>query len=73
MVLSMCACGNNGSTPGETGEQPSGQQSESKELTIGYVGNYNTFCPSTGLSDVSDVLIYRLVYDQLIEVNDKTM
>lgn len=89
MVLGMCACGDNGSAQSEktdgTAEQPAEQQtadtepetddasSGPKELTVGYVGNYNTFCPSTGLSDVSDVLIYRLVYDQLFEVNDKTM
>ena len=68
MAFSLCACGGDS----ESGTTNSADAA-SKELTIGYVGQYNTFCPSTGLSDVSDVLIYRLVYDQLFEVNDATM
>lgn len=86
MILTLASCGSGGSDSApETAEGSSQPAAESpaaettkenageKELNIGYVGAYDTFCPSTGLSDVADVLIYRLVYDQIFEVNDKTM
>ena len=78
MVFALAACGGSGSqTEAPTGEAPAADAvpaaDGAKELVIGYVGNYNVMCPSTGLSDVSEVLVFRMIYDQLFEVNDETM
>lgn len=82
MILALASCDSDSTpststeSPGTTEESTTETVAEStgnQELTIGYVGSYSTFCPSTGLSDVSDVLIYRLVYDQIFEINDETM
>lgn len=70
MAFAMCACGSQQET--SSGDLVAEADSP-KELVLGYVGSYSTFCPSTGLSDVSDSLTNRLVYDQLFEVNDETL
>lgn len=81
MLFALAACGGtSGDQGGSAAEAPADNAPAAeeasdglKELVIGYVGNYNTMCPSTGLSDVSEVLVYRMIYDQLFEVNDETM
>ncbi|MGI6326606.1 MAG: ABC transporter substrate-binding protein [Saccharofermentanales bacterium] len=81
LVGVLSACGES-STPSKNQPGSSLQTDETieqttqqvkKEVTMGYLGVYNTFCASTGLSDLTDAIGPRMVFDYLFETDDYTL
>lgn len=68
----LAGCGGDSNDPGDS-NAPGSNEDSPAELVIGYLGFYSTFNHATGLSDVSDILSDRLIFDQILEIDDFTM